>query len=153
VSISRGGTLTIEGKTYNISQIESVYSRRGMQRPLWVRIIALPLLVFLYLCAMGASSAFLAGVFGWNNAEKLTLWEYFFLPVMAIMCLLFASYLQLFALVRTCQLIFQMSSGTCVVFSSDDRKKVESMRDDVINGIERGYFPNYLQQRGVSPTQ
>lgn len=112
-----------------------------------MRIITTPLIVFLYLLSVGGVSALLGGTFGWNNAEKLTLWDYFFLSTMMIAGGYLAFSLNIFAFKKTFKLVFQMSSGSHVVFSSDDRNKVESMRDDVINGIERGYFPNYLQNK------
>ena len=112
-----------------------------------MRIIATPLIVFLYLLSVGMASALLGGTFGWNNAEKPTLLEYLSLLATMILGCYSACILSMFAFKKTFKLVFQMSSQNQVVFSSDDRSRVESMRDDVINGIERGYFPNYLQNK------
>ena len=38
-----------------------------------------------------------------------------------------------------------MGSTVKVVFADEDKNKVESLRFDVVDGIERGYFPNYLR--------
>lgn len=42
---------------------------------------------------------------------------------------------------------FDMSSGKVSAYSDADRTKVEKVKDDIITGLEEGYFPNYLQGR------
>ena len=40
---------------------------------------------------------------------------------------------------------FDMSSGKVSAYSDQDRQKVEQIKEDIIKGLEQGYFPNYLQ--------
>jgi len=42
---------------------------------------------------------------------------------------------------------FDMSSGKVSAYSNESKAKVEEIRDDIIKGMEEGYFPNYLQGR------
>jgi hypothetical protein len=42
---------------------------------------------------------------------------------------------------------FDMSSGKVSAYSNRDRGKVEVIKNDIIKGLEEGYFPNYLQGR------
>lgn len=112
-----------------------------------MRIIVLPLFLLYSLYSVGDASNLIAGIFGLNDAARLSAWEYFFKTIWWLGNVFVAVSLFTFAYHKTFQLVFQMSSGNHVVFTSDDRSKVESMRDDVINGIERGCFPNYLQNK------
>jgi len=43
--------------------------------------------------------------------------------------------------------VFDMSSGRVSAYTNQERSKVEEIKKDIINGMEEGYFPNYLQGR------
>ena len=40
---------------------------------------------------------------------------------------------------------FDMSFGKVSAYSSDNKNEVKKIKDDIIAGMEKGYFPNYLQ--------
>lgn len=40
---------------------------------------------------------------------------------------------------------FDMSSGKVSAYSNKDKEKVEQIKEDIIKGLEEGYFPNCLQ--------
>lgn len=121
MSFTKGGTISLGGKTYNISQINSVYtgsvSRYGSGGiwGLW----------------------FVGGIIGIAAAQVPTLW--FILTVAAFVTALVAVNKQDYAV------FFDMSSGRVSAYSDRDREKVERVKDDIIRGLEEGYFPNYLQ--------
>jgi hypothetical protein len=123
MTVSKGGTITLGGKTYNISQINSVYigttSRYtgGQVWGLW----------------------FVGGILGIAVAQVPALW--FILTIAALVLALIFSNKQDFAV------FFDMSSGKVSAYSNKDREKVENIKNDIIKGLEEGYFPNYLQGR------
>jgi hypothetical protein len=123
MTVSKGGTITLGGKTYNISQINSVYigttSRYtgGQVWGLW----------------------FVGGILGIVIAQVPALW--FILTIAALVLALIFSNKQDFAV------FFDMSSGKVSAYSNKDREKVENIKNDIIKGLEEGYFPNYLQGR------
>jgi len=122
MTISKGGTITLGGKTYNISQINSVYigttSRYGGGVwGLW----------------------FVGGILGIVVAQVPALW--FILTIAAFVLAVIFSNKQDFAV------FFDMSSGKVSAYSNKDREKVETIKNDIIKGLEEGYFPNYLQGR------
>ena len=138
-----GGTITIEGKTYSISRIDSVFVERGFKRPLWTRSLASLFIIFLSIMGIGSASNTIAYLLG-NNVPQSFFSSASWLCAWLVLCssLVFAWE---FSFARTYKLYFAMASTVKVVFVDVNRAKVESLRIDVVNGIERGYFPNYLR--------
>jgi hypothetical protein len=134
MTFSKGGTITLSGKTYNISQINSVYIGGvpryggGLAAAVWV---------------MGGIVGFflfwgsLAQSIGTNAAGILWL-----LATVAatIGCVIMGS-------IEDHAVFFDMSSGKVSAYSNPDKNKVEVIKADIIKGLEEGYFPNYLQGR------
>jgi hypothetical protein len=123
MTFSKGGTISLEGKTYNISQINSVYTGTtsrytgGQVWGLW----------------------FAGGIIGVVTAQVPALW--FALTTVAFVAAL------VFANMQDYAVFFDMSSGKVSAYSNRDRGKVEVIKNDIIKGLEEGYFPNYLQRR------
>ena len=126
--------MTISGKTYNISQINSVY------------IGAVPR----YGGGLGFAVWIMGGIAGfflfWSSLAPLigtnaTGWLWFAATIAStVACIWFAN-------IQDYAVFFDMSSGKVSAFSDPDRGKVEKVKDDIIRGLEEGYFPNYLQGR------
>ena len=129
-----GGTITLNGKTYNLSLISAVYTERILQ---------------------ANSGELMQGVF-----------IFFFFFILSLFLLLTGSYFMgILGLVFSCgmiwlglsqmgttnttneySLIFEIGGKKEVVFSGNV-VEVENIKNDIIVGIEKGYFPNYLQGR------
>ena len=134
MSFSRGGTITLNGKTYNLSLISAVYTERILQAD---------------------SGELMKGVF-----------IMFFISIFSLFLLLIGNYFWgIVGLVFSCgmiwlglsqmgttsttneySLIFEIGGKKEVVFSGNV-VEVENIKNDIIIGIEKGYFPNYLQGR------
>jgi len=121
MTLSKGGTITLGGKTYNISQINSVYigtTKRYTGGQVW-------------------GLWFVGGIFGVLIAQIPPLWV--ILSLVAFVAAL------IFANMDDWAVFFDMSSGKVSAYSNKDREKVEKIKEDIIKGLEEGYFPNYLQ--------
>jgi len=121
MTLSKGGTITLGGKTYNISQINSVYigtTKRYTGGQVW-------------------GLWFVGGIFGVLIAQIPPLWV--ILSLVAFVAAL------IFANMDDWAVFFDMSSGKVSAYSNKDREKVEKIKEDIIQGLEEGYFPNYLQ--------
>ena len=134
MTFSKGGTITLSGKTYNISQINSVYigavPRYGVCLAFAVWIIGG---IFCFLLFWGG----LANSIGLNATGVLWLFATLFAT---IGCAIIGS-------IEDYAVFFDMSSGKVSVYSHPDKNKVEVIKADIIKGLEEGYFPNYLQGR------
>lgn len=124
MSFSKGGTFTLGNKTYNINQINSVYLKtvpkhEGIGQ----------------LYVFGGFVGAIIGILSQNSI----LW--FILTVVATVA---AAH---FSTKIDWAVYFDMSSGSVAAFRSPDKNEVERIRDDIIQGLEEGYFPNYLQGR------
>jgi hypothetical protein len=111
---SNGGAITIEGKTYNISQINSVYvDMVPMYEPgaIWFS--------FLFL-----------GVICLPLGSILFLW-------IPLTCLSFYIACKL-SFKRKYAVFFDMSSGKVSAYSSPDGAAVEKVKQDLIKRLERG---------------
>ena len=142
-----GGTITVDGKTYSISRIDSVYTKRGFNRPLWARLFASPFIIFLMIMMIGSFSNFIDYLFG-NDVPQSFLSSAKWLCAYVVLCYVMAL-LWTFVFSRTYKLCFTMASTVKVVFADEDKNKVESLRFEVVDGIERGYFPNYLRHNYI----
>jgi hypothetical protein len=131
MTFSQGGTVKLQGKTYNISQINSVYTGS-------VKTYSGTAIFFLW---------FIGGFFGAIIIGSITnaigspaatiLW--FAATIIATIGALYMGNQINYAV------FFDMSSGKVSAYSSDDKSEVEKIKDDIIAGMEKGYFPNYLQ--------
>lgn len=121
MSLSRGGTIVLGGKTYNISQINSVYEGKTKRYQgvwgIWL----------------------VCGIPGLFLTQVPVLWM--FLTFAAFVAALIAASIEDYAV------FFDMSSGRVAAYSSPDARKVEEIMHDITRGLEEGYFPNYLQNR------
>ena len=134
MTFAKGGTITLAGKTYNISQINSVYIggvRRyggGLAFAVWVIGGIVGFFVFW---------AGLANSIG--SSATGVLWLLATVGA-SIGCVIMAS-------IEDYAVFFDMSSGKVSAYSDPDKNKVEVIKADIIKGLEEGYFPNYLQGR------
>ena len=129
-----GGTITLNGKTYNLSLISAVYTERILQansgeimQGLFASVVLVIISLFLLLIGN-----YFWGLFG------LVLW--------GGMLLLGLSQLGSTNTTNEYSLIFEIGGKKEVVFSGNV-VEVENIKNDIIIGIEKGYFPNYLQGR------
>lgn len=129
-----GGTITLNGKTYNLSLISAVYTERILQansgemmRGLFICFSFIILSLFLLLIGN-----YFWGLFG------LVFW--------GGMLLLGLSQMGTTNTTNEYSLIFEIGGKKEVVFSGNV-VEVENIKNDIIVGIEKGYFPNYLQGR------
>jgi len=134
MTFTKGGTINLGGKTYNVSQINSVYIgnvKRYSGCFIW-------------------GAWFLWGIAGWLLFVKVTmllnlggeLWTVWAIATIAA----FITALK-FTVMKDYAVFFDMSSGKVSAYSNESKAKVEEIRDDIIKGMEEGYFPNYLQGR------
>ena len=134
MTFTKGGTITLSGKTYNISQINSVYIGGvpryggGLAFAVWV---------------MGGIVGFFVFWGGLANSIGSTatgvLW--FIATIASTIGCIFMGSKEDYAV------FFDMSSGKVSAYSDPDKNKVEVIKADIIKGLEEGYFPNYLQGR------
>ena len=134
-----GGTITLNGKTYNLSLISAVYTERILQANSGTFLLNALLflcalfcgLLFLLNLALGASNPFLMFIgllfCGWGGL-------YYFLQMGTT------------STTNEYSLIFEIGGKKEVVFNGNV-VEVENIKNDIIIGIEKGYFPNYLQGR------
>ena len=129
-----GGTITLNGKTYNLSLISAVYTERILQANsggdmlrffgclvfvimgLFFLLIGQSFLGLLNILFFGGTGLYWLSQMGTTNTTS----EY--------------------------SLIFEIGGKKEVVFNGNV-VEVENIKNDIIIGIEKGYFPNYLQGR------
>ena len=129
-----GGTITLNGKTYNLSLISAVYTERILQANSGGDMLTL----------FGCLVFVIMGLF------LLLIGQYF----LGLLTILFFGAAGLQSLSQTgttsttneYSLIFEIGGKKEVVFSGNVIE-VENIKNDIIIGIEKGYFPNYLQGR------
>ena len=134
MSFSRGGTITLNGKTYNLSLISAVYTERILQANSGGDMLTL----------FGCLVFVIMGLF-------LLLIGQYFLGLLNILLfgatgLYFLSQMGTTSTTNEYSLIFEIGGKKEVVFSGNV-VEVENIKNDIIIGIEKGYFPNYLQGR------
>ena len=129
-----GGTITLNGKTYNLSLISAVYTERILQansgeimQGLFASVVIVIISLFLLLIGN-----YFWGLFG--------------LVFFGGMLLLGLSQMGTTSTTNEYSLIFEIGGKKEVVFSGNV-VEVENIKNDIIVGIEKGYFPNYLQGR------
>ena len=129
-----GGTITLNGKTYNLSLISAVYTERILQansgeimQGLFASVVIVIISLFLLLI----------GNYFWGLLG---------LVFSGGMLLLGLSQLGSTNTTNEYSLIFEIGGKKEVVFSGNV-VEVENIKNDIIIGIEKGYFPNYLQGR------
>lgn len=133
MTFTKGGTINLGGKTYNISQINSVYIgsvRRYSGGSVWGAWFIGGIAGFAILGSISSAIGDAAG-FLWIIAT-----------IAAFITALIFTGMEDYAV------FFDMSSGKVSAYSDRDRNKVEAIKDDIVRGLEEGYFPNYLQGRG-----
>ena len=130
-----GGTITLNGKTYNLSLISAVYTERILQANNGGDMLSLfGCLVFvimgLFLLLIGQSFLGLLNILFFGGTGILYL----------------LSQMGTTSTTNEYSLIFEIGGKKEVVFSGNV-VEVENIKNDIIIGIEKGYFPNYLQGR------
>lgn len=134
MTFTRGGTINLGGKTYNISQINSVYIgtvRRYGGGGIWGMWFVGGIVGFFVFWGVLSKSV--------GNDVAGGLW--FIATVAAFVTAVVYTAMEDYAV------FFDMSSGKVSAFSDRDKNKVEVIKNDIIRGLEEGYFPNYLQGR------
>ena len=134
MSFSMGGTITLNGKTYNLSLISAVYTERILQANSGGDMLTLfGCLVFvimgLFLLLIGQSFLGLLNILLFGGGG-----------------LYFLSQMNTTNTTSEYSLIFEIGGKKEVVFNGNV-VEVENIKNDIIIGIEKGYFPNYLQGR------
>jgi hypothetical protein len=130
MTFSQGGTITFGDKTYNISQINSVFVKKRSKYPHWKQF---SICIILVLSILGYMVA-LVGTKGFYE------WFIVLTGPFVIWYLL-----HLFNK-KTYALCFEMPSKLVQVYVDSERGNVEDLKETVITHIERGYFPNYIQK-------
>ncbi len=132
MTFTKGGTITLGGKTYNISQINSVYIgsvKRYSSGSIWGA----------WFIGGIAGLAILGSISSVGGDMAGFLW--FAATVTAFITALMFTGMEDYAV------FFDMSSGKVSAYSNRDKEKVEQIKEDIIKGLEEGYFPNYLHGR------
>lgn len=112
---SSGGTITIGGKTYNISQINSVHiGTVPRHQGVW------------WLFLVGG----VVGVF----AAQASVVFWLILTLAAFIAAVYFSGLKDYAV------FFDLSSGKVSAYTNPDKEKVEAVKLDIIKGMEKGSF-------------
>ena len=129
-----GGTITLNGKTYNLSLISAVYTERILQANSGGDMLTLfGCLVFvimgLFLLLIGQSFLGLLSILFFGGGG-----------------LYFLSQMNTTNTTSEYSLIFEIGGKKEVVFNGNV-VEVENIKNDIIIGIQKGYFPNYLQGR------
>jgi hypothetical protein len=139
MSFSMGGTITLNGKTYNLSLISAVYTERILQANSGTFLLN----ALLFLCALFCVILvlFYVGVGG-----GITFLNIFMLFIGGWGCLFYFLQMGTINTTNEYSLIFEIGGKKEVVFSGNV-VEVENIKNDIIIGIEKGYFPNYLQGR------
>lgn len=122
MTFSKGGTIFLNGKTYNVSQINSVYIET-IKKYSTFGVIAI---------------WFVIGIFCTYAINNTILWN-----ILTFASILVAIYM---ISIRVSAVFFDLSSGKVDVYTSDDYEEVKKIASDIIRGMEEGYFPNYLRQ-------
>ena len=120
---SKGGTLSLSGKTYNISQINSVYTGsvpRFTGGTVW-------------------GSWFVMGVL-LSPVAAMSKWLWVLLTIAAFFVA------GIYSSLRDYAVFFDMSSGRVAAYSDSSMENVERVKNDIVAGLEEGYFPNYLRK-------
>ena len=134
MSFSMGGTITLNGKTYNLSLISAVYTERILQTNNGE--IMKGLFIFFSFFIISLFVLLIGNYF----------WGLFGLVFSGGMLLLGLSQMGTTSTTNEYSLIFEIGGKKEVVFSGNV-VEVENIKNDIIVGIEKGYFPNYLQGR------
>ena len=129
-----GGTITLNGKTYNLSLISAVYTERILQADSGELMKGVFIMFFisifsLFLLLIGQSFLGLLNILFFGAAGLHSL-----------------SQMGTTSTTNEYSLIFEIGGKKEVVFSGNV-VEVENIKNDIIIGIEKGYFPNYLQGR------
>ena len=129
-----GGTITLNGKTYNLSLISAVYTERILQANnggdmLLLFFCLVAVIMGLFLLLIGQSFLGLLNILFFGAAGLHSL-----------------SQMGTTSTTNEYSLIFEIGGKKEVVFSGNV-VEVENIKNDIIIGIEKGYFPNYLQGR------
>lgn len=114
---SSGGTITINGKTYNISQINSVYTGTVKRHNgVWGLFLVCGIPGF-FLAAIHPAVWFVATLAAFIAAVR-------------------------FSDLRDYAVFFDMSSGKVSAYTNSDKDTVEAMRLDIVKGMEQGSYSN-----------
>ena len=129
-----GGTITLNGKTYNLSLISAVYTERILQANSggdMLRFFGCLVFVImgLFFLLIGQSFLGLLSILFFGGGGLYSL-----------------SQMGTTSTTNEYSLIFEIGGKKEVVFSGNV-VEVENIKNDIIIGIEKGYFPNYLQGR------
>ena len=129
-----GGTITLNGKTYNLSLISAVYTERILQANNGEMMQSVFICLIFFIMSL---LLLLIGQYFWG-LFNLVLWGGGGLYGL--------SQLGTTNTTNEYSLIFEIGGKKEVVFSGNV-VEVENIKNDIIVGIEKGYFPNYLQGR------
>jgi hypothetical protein len=124
-------TITLEGKTYNISQINSVSTGR-------INKVSRGKIFLIWLLG-GFVGALLLGSLPKSISNDVSV------PLWIIATIAASVYALIIGNKKDFAVFFDMSSGKVAAYSQQDEKKVEQIKEDIIRGMEQGHFPNYLQ--------
>jgi hypothetical protein len=123
MSLLSGETITLQGKTYNISQINSVYTGS-------VNKIS-PGKIFLLWLLGGFISALLLGSLPKSIPNDVSV------PLWIIATLAASIYALIVSSKKDYAVFFDMSSGKVAAYSNQDQQKVEKIKNDIVEGIEK----------------
>jgi len=124
MTFSKGGTIFLNGKTYNVSQINSVYIGEVNEFSTFGVLILW----------------FIAGLFCIQVAS-ISVGFWFILTIISIISLVYTINQKKSAV------FFDLSSGKVDAYSGKNYEEVKQIADDIIRGMEEGYFPNYLRRK------
>jgi len=140
MTAAKGGTIELGGKTYNISQINSVSVesvRRHSGINSGIKIFTLYIIAGIIITVM-ITLTMVHFPLVWVERARV------FWFIITGFATWFAWSI---AKKEDYAVVFDMSSGKVSAYSNESKAKVEKIRDDIIKGMEEGYFPNYLQGR------
>lgn len=123
MTFSKGGTIFLNGKTYNVSQINSVYIGEVNEYSTFG--------VLLIWFITGLLCFAIAGI-------NMGVW--FVLTILSIIGLVNV------ISQKKSAVFFDLSSGKVDAYSGKNYDEVKKIADDIIRGMEEGYFPNYLRK-------
>ena len=124
MTFSKGGTIFLNGKTYNVSQINSVYIGEVNE------FSTFGVLIIWFITGLLCFA--IAGI-------SMGIW--FILTILSIISLVYTINQKKSAV------FFDLSSGKVDAYSGKNYEEVKQIADDIIRGMEEGYFPNYLQRK------
>ena len=126
-------TITLEGKTYNISQINSVSTGR-------INKVSRGKIFLIWLLG-GFVGALLLGSLPKSISNDVSV------PLWIIATISASVYALIIGNKKDYAVFFDMSSGKVAAYSHQEQQKVEQIKEDIISGLEQGRFPNYLQRK------